>query len=366
MDIKGYYKTLGVSENATPEEIKKAYRQLALKYHPDRWATASEEEKKKAEEEFKKVAEAYDTLGDEQKKQQYDSGYGSNDDIFGSNSGGFDPFDILRRAGFTGFGGGGFNPFTQGGRNIKWAKRGEDIETNVTLTFKESVEGVNKEVIAKRKVECPDCNGTGSEDKQEHKCSVCNGTGTQTFTQRMGNSFSMTQGPCQNCHGTGRVIEHKCVRCNGTGYIYQDHHEDVHILAGVQNGMRIAFQGLGNEGENGGPNGDLIINVRVTQKLPGYFKTEGLNVVHTEEINFVDALLGTKFVVDTPDGHEWEVNAHECTQPGEEYKIANGGYPDPNNQIKKGDYIVRIKYNVPSSLTKEQKKLLKNFKEKLL
>ena len=363
MDIKGYYKTLGVAENATADEIKKAYRALAMKWHPDRWATGTEEEKKKAEDEFKKVAEAYDTLGDETKKQQYDLGYGSNDGGFGSDTGGFDPFDILRRAGFTGFGGGGFNPFTQGGGNVKWAKRGEDIETNVTLTFKESVEGVNKEVIAKRKVECPDCNGTGSEDKQEHKCSVCNGTGTQTFTQRMGNSFTMSQGPCQNCHGTGKVIEHKCVRCNGTGYIYQDHHEDVHIPAGVQNGMRIAFQGLGNEGENGGPNGDLIVNIWVMQKLPGYFKTEGLNIVHEQYINVIDALLGTEITVDCPDEKQWKVKIPECTEPGKEFKQANGGFKDLNGGWRTGDYVVRTKYNMPGKLSKKQRKALEQFKE---
>ena len=362
MDIKGYYKTLGVSENATQEEIKKAYRQLALKYHPDRWATASEEEKKKAEDEFKKVAEAYDTLGDEQKKQQYDSGYGSNDDVFGSNSGGFDPFEAMRRAAGMGGFGDFFSGFGGQQRNTQNAPRnGENVEADVTITFAESIKGVKKKITVNKKSPCPDCNGTGNADGKKHPCPHCNGTGVITQSSRNGNVWQMYQSPCPHCHGTGNEVTDRCSKCGGTGFVSHQETVAVDIPAGDLNGMTIGYPGMGCDGVNGGYPGTLFVHIHVTQDQPGYFTKEGLNVVHVEKINFVDALLGTKFAVKTPEGKEWTVKLHECTQPGEEYKIASGGYTDVNNQWKKGDYIVRIKYDVPSSLTKEQKELLKNF-----
>ena len=359
MDIKGYYQTLGVAENATADEIKAAYRKLAMKWHPDRWATASDEEKKKAEDEFKKIAEAYDTLGDEQKRQAYDSGVGGGD--FDPGDDGFNSMaDWLRKAGF-GFGG-GFSGFGGQQRNNQNAPRkGDDIEADVTITFAESIKGVKKKITVNKKSPCPDCHGTGNADGKKHPCPHCNGTGVVTQSSRNGNVWQMYQSSCPHCHGTGNEVTDRCSKCGGTGFVSHQETVGVDIPAGDLNGMTIGYQGMGCDGVNGGYPGTLFVHIHVTQDQPGYFTKEGLNVVHAEKINFVDALLGTKFAVKTPEGKDWTVKLHECTQPGEEYKMASAGYTDVNNQWKKGDYIVRIMYDVPSSLTKEQKELLKNF-----
>lgn len=366
MDIKGYYKTLGVNENATQEEIKKAYRQLALKFHPDRWATASEEEKKKAEDEFKKVAEAYDTLGDEQKRQAYDSGVGGD---FNPGDGGYDPMmDWLRKAGF-GFGG-GFNPFGGGPQQRPQGHPGEDVQATVTVTFAESVKGIKKEVTVSKKTVCPDCHGTGSEDGQEHKCPYCNGTGMETRTERRGNAFTMYQSPCSHCHGTGKQIDHPCKKCGGSGVVFTNEKLTLDIPAGVKDGMTIVYTGMGSAGTPGFPNGDLHLYVKIQQDVPGYFKTgDGNNISHDEYVDFADALLGGKVTVKCPDGSDWQIKLHECTQPGERYTKSNAGYKSSpaisgwNHSNITGDYIVRINYKVPSKLSRKQRKALEDFKE---
>ena len=359
MDSKGYYKTLGVPENATQDQIKAAFRSLSKKWHPDRWVNGTDEEKKKAEEEFKKINEANTILSDEEKRKQYDSGIG--DGGFGAD-GGFDPFEAMRRAaGMGGFGDffGGFGGQKRNSQNAP--KQGEDIESDVTITFAESIKGVRKKITVNKKAPCPDCNGTGNADGKKHPCPHCNGTGVVTQTTRNGNMWQMYQSPCPHCNGTGNEVTDRCKKCGGTGFISHEESVVIDIPAGDLNGMTVGYPGMGCEGVNGGYPGTLLVHIHVTQDQPGYFTKEGLNVVHVEKINFVDALLGTKFAVKTPEGKEWTVKLHECTQPGEEYKVANGGYTDVNNQWKKGDYVVRIKYDIPSSLTKEQKDLLKDF-----
>lgn len=355
MDSKGYYKTLGVPENATQDQIKAAFRSLSKKWHPDRWVNGTDEEKKKAEEEFKKINEANTVLSDEEKRRQYDSGVDNSG--FGPGAGGFDPFEAMRRAGFSDF----FHGFGGGPRNM--GVRGDDIEAYVTLSFKESITGARKDITLKKKVKCDACNGTGSEDGKEHVCPVCNGTGFQRVTQKMGNGWSITQSPCQHCHGTGKVIDHPCKKCHGTGTMYKEETMAFDIPAGVQDGMTIAAQGYGGEGQNGGPAGDLFIRILVTQDLPGYFKVEGLNIVHEQYVNVIDALLGTKIKVNRPDGTEWEVKVEECTPPGKEYKLSGGGYRDVNNGWKTGDFIVRIRYNIPPKLNKNERKALEDFKQ---
>ena len=356
MDVKGYYKTLGVAENASPEEIKSAYRKLAMKWHPDRWATGTEEEKKKAEDEFKKVAEAYDTLGDEEKKRQYDSGFGGGDD-----DGGYDPMmDWLRRNGFN-FGGG------FGRQQRPSGHPGEDVHAYVTLTFAESLTmNLMKDVTVKKKVECPDCNGTGSEDGQKHDCPYCHGTGVETQTQRYGNSFTMSQHPCSHCHGTGKQIDHPCKKCGGTGFVEKEETMKLSIPGNVRDGMSILYSGMGGEGSPGWQNGDLLLHVTVKQEVPGYFEVSDndINIYHTEKVNFVDALLGTKVTVKCPNGKDWTFSLRECTQPGEKFTKSGGGYPGNNRFLPAtGDYIVFIEYDVPSKLTKAQRKALEEYKK---
>lgn len=363
MDVKGYYKTLGVAENASQEEIKSVYRKLAKKWHPDRWVNGTENEKKKAEDEFKKIAEAYDTLGDEEKREQYDSGA---DEQWQDMGGGFDPFEAMRQAaGMGGFGDffGGF-----GGHRRQSGHPGEDVNAYVTITFTESLkENLEKEVTIKKKVSCKHCGGTGSEDGQKHECPYCHGTGMETKTQRQGNAFTMYQTPCQHCHGTGKQIDKPCKECGGTGVVDEEEKMTLKIPSGIRDGMTIVYGRKGGEGTPGYPNGNLLLHISVVQETPDYFETgdaNDLNIYHLETVNFVDALLGGKVTVKCPDGSDWVINMHECTAQGEQFTKNRGGYVNTNGYtVQKGDYVVIIKYDIPTKLTKEQRKALEDFKK---
>ena len=364
MDVKGYYKTLGVAENASPEEIKSAYRKLAMKWHPDRWANGTEEEKKKAEDEFKKVAEAYGVLSDEDKRRQYDSGA---DDTHGFDGEGFDPFaEMFRRAQQGGFGD-FFSSFGGHGANGRPnGHPGEDVHAYVTITFAESLKtGLEKEVTAKKKVECPDCKGTGSEDGRKHECPYCHGTGMEQRVERRGNMQTIFQSPCSHCHGTGKQIDHPCKKCNGTGFIEKEETMRLTLPGGIRDGMSILYNGMGGAGSPGWQNGDLLLHVTVKQDVPGYFQTQDndINIYHTEKVSFVDALLGTKVTVKCPDGKDWVINLRECTQPGERFTKGGGGYPTNRRGFSGGDYVVFIEYDVPSKLTKAQRKALEEYKK---
>lgn len=364
MDSKGYYKTLGVAENASQEEIKKAFHKLSLKWHPDRWVSGTEEEQKKAEAEFKKISEAYNILSDENKRKQYDSGMGDGD--FNPGGGGFDPFEAMRKAA----GMGGFNDFFGGfgqRQQRPAGRRGNDVEAFVTTSLKEAINGVKKDVTVKKKVECPVCHGTGSEDGLEHECPYCHGTGMEQRTEQRGNMFTMYQSPCSHCHGTGKQIDHPCKKCNGTGQAEVEEKMSLEIPPGMRNGSGIMYGGKGEKGTNGYPDGNLILHVTVTEDIPGYFESydNDLNIYHEEKVDFVDALLGEKITVKCPEGGDWVIKLRECTEPDEQYTKSQGGYLDYNGyKATKGDYIVIIKYDVPTKLTKEQKELLKNFKNK--
>ena len=364
MDNKGYYKTLGVAENASQEEIKSAYRKLALRWHPDRWVNGTEEEKKKAEDEFKKVAEAYGVLEDEEKRRQYDSGA---DDTQGFGGEGFDPFaEMFRRAQQ-----GGFGDFFSGFRNHGPNGRpnghpGEDVNAYVTITFAESLKtGLEKEVTVKKKVECPDCNGTGSADGHEHECPYCHGTGMEQRVERRGNMQTIFQSPCSHCHGTGKQIDHPCKKCNGTGFIEKEETMKLTLPGCIRDGMTILYNGMGGAGSPGWQNGDLLLHVTVRQDIPGYFQTQDndINIYHTEKVNFVDALLGTRVTVKCPDGKDWVINLRECTQPGERFTKGGGGYPTSRRGFSDGDYVVFIEYDVPSKLTNAQRKALEEYKK---
>ena len=364
MDNKGYYKTLGVAENASQEEIKSAYRKLALKWHPDRWVNGTEEEKKKAEDEFKKVAEAYGVLEDEEKRRQYDSGV---DDTQGFGDEGFDPFaEMFRRAQQGGFGD-FFSGFRNHGPNGRPnGQPGEDVNAYVTITFAESLKtGLEKEVTVKKKVECPDCKGTGSADGHEHECPYCHGTGMEQRVERRGNMQTIFQSPCSHCHGTGKQIDHPCKKCNGTGFIEKEETMKLTLPGCIRDGMTILYNGMGGAGSPGWQNGDLLLHVTVRQDVPGYFQTQDddINIYHTEKVNFVDAMLGTKVTVKCPDGKDWVINLRECTQPGERFTKGGGGYPTSRRGFSDGDYVVFIEYDVPSKLTNAQRKALEEYKK---
>ncbi len=362
MDSKGYYKTLGVPENASQDEIKKAFRKLSMQWHPDRWVNGTEEEKRKAEEEFKKINEAHTVLGDEEKRRQYDAGMDGQDFGGGSWQGfgdGFDPFDFLKNmGGFTGGFGGGQRQRPSG-------QPGEDVHAYVTITFAESLKtGLEKEVTVKKKVECPDCKGTGSEDGQNHECPYCHGTGMEQRVERRGNMQTIFQSPCSHCHGTGKQIDHPCKKCNGTGFIEKEETMKLTLPGGIRDGMTILYNGMGGAGSPGWQNGDLLLHVTVKQDVPGYFQTQDndFNIYHTEKVSFVDALLGSKVTVRCPDGKDWTINLRECTRPGERFTKSGGGYPTSRRMGSDGDYAVFSEYDVPSKLTKEQRKALEQDK----
>jgi len=358
MDIKGYYKTLGVPEDASQEDIRKAFRELSLKWHPDRWVNGTEEEKKKAEDEFKKIVEAHEVLGNEEKRRKYDSGVGG-----GQDGPGFDPFaEMFRQAAQqAGWGGFGFN----GGFQRPTGHNGDDLEAFVSITLKEAIDGVTKEVTVKRKAKCPDCDGTGSEDRQEHICPNCHGTGTESKTTYV-NGMTMTfSNNCRHCHGTGKQIDHPCKKCGGTGLVDKDDKMTLAIPRNMRNGMTVVYGEKGEPGTNGYRNGDLFLHVTVVEDVPGYFKSydKDLNIYHEESVNFVDAVLGTKVKVKCPDGSDWEIKLRECTQPGERFTKTKGGYVNYDGYIARaGDYVVIIKYDVPGKLTKKQRKALEEFK----
>lgn len=364
MDTRGYYKTLGVAENASQDEIRSAYKKLALKFHPDRWVNGTDEEKKKAEDEFKKIGEAYGVLGNEEKRRNYDAG--ADEDGFGPGTGGFDPFEAMRQAAQSGMG--GFGDFFRnfgGAQQRPAGHKGDDVEAYVTISLAEAINGVKKDVTIKKKVQCPDCHGTGSEDGLEHKCQFCNGTGMEQRTERRGNMFTIFQTPCSHCGGTGKQIDHPCKKCNGTGFVDKEEKITLDIPVGMRNGMTAVFGGFGEEGTNGYPKGDLYLHVTVTEEVPGYFKSydQDLNIYHEEKVNFVDALLGTTIKVKCPDGNDWEIKLKECTQPGERFIKTKSGYIESDGyRAQRGDYVVIIKYDVPSSLTKKQKQALENYK----
>ena len=355
---KNYYEILGVDKNASADDLKSAYRKLAKKYHPDLYTTASEEEKKKAEETFKEINHAYDVLSDPQKKAAYDT-YG--DENGPTGAGGF--------GGFGGQGGGfGFNmddifssifdTFGGGGRTSRAnsAMRGKDILTAVSITFDEAAFGVQRIVSIRRVENCPDCKGTGAKDGTAFKtCTKCGGRGAVKTSQRTPFGVFTTDSVCPDCKGKGKIITETCKTCGGQGRTEKTRDVKINIPAGIDNGQHITYQGEGHGGANGGPNGSLVVEIRVQpHKL---FTRSGNNLYVTVPISFVEATLGTTLKIPTLYGvHELKVP--EGTQSGTEFKIKNCGMKNVRGNDK-GDLIVKVSVEVPKSVSREQKELLK-------
>lgn len=357
MDNKGYYKTLGVAENATQDEIKSAYRKLASKFHPDKWVTGTEEEKKNAEEKFKEIAEAYDVLGDKDKREQYDHGGTFNFE-------GFDPFAAFRQH-FSNFGGGGFGDFFGFGgqpQRTKVVTPGEDAYVKVRLTLKDAYMGVMKEVSYQKNCKCDKCNGTGSEDGKEGTCVHCGGNGMVMQASQRGNMFIQTSAPCPYCHGTGKLIEHPCKECHGSGLKRKPVTEKITIPAGVDTGMQLNGYGKGSESPDGGPAGNLVIDIEV-ERDPYFQRPDARNLIHVEEVPFVDALLGIEKEFDCIDGTKVKVKLPELTRDGQYFMQKRKGMPDVYGKQGYGDYAIQIRYKFPNKLTKKQKDILKKLKD---
>ncbi|SHI38003.1 molecular chaperone DnaJ [Clostridium cavendishii DSM 21758] len=353
MAKQDYYELLGLEKGASDDEIKRAFRKQALKYHPDR-----NPGDKEAEEKFKELNEAYQVLSDPQKKAQYDQ-FGHTD--FGSggfNAGGFD-FSEMGGFGdiFESFFGGGFGG---GGRRRNGPQRGADMEYVVTLSFEEAVFGVEKEISITRSENCETCNGSGAKAGTSPKtCTKCNGSG-QIRVQRqtpLGSFVSNTT--CDVCGGKGKIIETPCNDCKGKGKVRKTRKIKVAIPAGVDTGNVMPLRGQGEHGANGGPAGDLYIKINVTPSK--VFKRQGFDLYIDYKLNMAKAALGTEIKVATVDG-DVKYTVPAGTQPGTLFRLKGKGVPRVNSSGR-GDQYVNVIVDVPKNLNEKQKEALEAFLE---
>ncbi len=354
---KDYYEVLGLSKSAGEAEIKKAYRALAKKYHPD-----MNPGDKEAEARFKEINEAYDILSDPDKKAKYDQfGHAAFDPTAGGAggySGGFGGFsdfgDIFENIFGGAFGGSGRQ--TRNG-----PMRGEDVGARVTITFEEAAFGVKKDVTYNRIQKCPDCSGSGAaKGSSAETCSVCGGSGQKRVTQRLGGMAFQSTTTCDACRGKGKIIKNPCPNCRGTGYIKVSKKLSVSIPAGIDDGERIALRGQGCDGRNGGPAGDLVITVNV--KRHAIFERDGYNVYCEVPITVTEATLGAEINVPTLEGNQ-KFSIPEGTQPGTQFTLRQKGIPYVNNANRRGDLIFSVNVEIPKGLSEKQKEHMRAFAE---
>ncbi|MBO7127609.1 molecular chaperone DnaJ [bacterium] len=354
-----YYEILGVSRTASPEEIKKAFKKMAMKYHPDR-----NPGDKEAEEKFKRVNEANEVLSDPEKRQIYDQ-YGE-DGLKGGFGAGADGVDLSEMFKNAGFGGGGafdnlgdmFDNIFGGGRRRgrNMPQQGTDLVSKIVVTFKESYTGVSKEVSFNRSSACHFCNGTGAEAGSSRKaCPTCKGSGQL----RSGNGFFSISQPCPTCHGEGTIIEKPCTHCHGTGFLKESKKLEVKVPAGIADGMQIRVAGEGNEGLNGGPRGDFYVEVRV--KGDDLFVREGNDILVEIPITYSQAALGDKIEVPTMDGPV-DMTLPAGTQPNTKMRLKDKGFPDVHGRGRGVLYVI-FKLEVPRNLSDAHKEAIMKLKE---
>ena len=366
---RDYYEVLGVEKGASAEDIKKAYRKAAMKYHPDRNPGNAE-----AEEKFKEVGEAYEVLSDDDKRSRYDQfGFAGVDPNYGAGQGG------AYGSGFGGFGGGGFGGFGDfgdifsdlfgGGASTRSAarnapRRGENVMANLELTFEEAAFGCEKEVSSQRIENCAACSGSGSADGAMETCSACNGSGQVTQTvQNLFGGYSRTVTTCSRCSGRGKIIKTPCNTCKGKGKVRRTNKVKVKIPAGVDEGQSVRVRSEGCVGSNGGPNGDLLVEIYI--KRHPIFAREDRDVLCEVPISFGQAALGATIQVPTLDGKvEYEIP--EGTQTGREFVLREKGIPEVNNPRRRGNHRFTVVVETPTHLTKEQKELLRQLEGTLV
>lgn len=360
-DKRDYYEVLGVDKSASDDELKKAYRKAAKKYHPD--LNPGDE---KAEKAFKEVNEAYEVLSDKEKRARYDQfGHAGVDPNFGAGGaggygGGFGDFGDLGDI-FSSFFGGGFGGSSRRS-NPNAPRRGNDTATSVVISFEEAAKGCKKTVKVTKIDACPECSGSGAQKGTSAKtCPVCHGSGQVAATQRTPFGVIQTQQVCNHCHGSGKIIEKPCNNCNGKGRIRHTVEKTVDIPAGIDDGQVINIRGGGDSGVNGGPSGDLRVNVSV--RPHPIFERNGYDVYCEIPITFTQAALGDEITVPTLDG-KVKFTIHEGTQPGDEFKLKGKGI-QRLNYSGKGDQYVKILVEVPKELSKAQKEKLKEFESSL-
>ena len=359
MEKRDYYEVLGVSKSADATEIKKAYRKLALKYHPDK-----NPGDKEAEEKFKEAAEAYDVLSNEEKRRRYDQfghagvggagqgGFGggmSMDDIFSQFGDIFGSF-----GGFSGFGGFG------GGRSARRVNRGTNLRVKVKMNLQEIATGIEKKIKVKKYVACQHCNGTGAKDGKSYStCSTCKGSGQVTRVQNTILGAMQTTSTCPTCEGEGKIINEKCTFCNGEGVLMSEEVISINIQAGVGEGMQLSLSGKGNAARRGGVNGDLI--VLIEEEEPPVLVRDGNDLLYNVFIGYPEAVLGETVEIPTIEG-KVKVKIEAGTQPGKILRLRGKGLPDVNG-YGKGDLLAKVNVWIPKNLSKDEKKLVEKMKE---
>ncbi|MBK7104378.1 MAG: molecular chaperone DnaJ [Ignavibacteriae bacterium] len=360
MSKRDYYEILGVSKDASNDEIKKAYRKLAMQYHPDK-----NPDDKASEEKFKEAAEAYEVLSNSEKRSKYDR-FGHNglrggqdfhsyqnvndifshfSDIFGGGFGGSSIFDDLFNTGRSGR-----------GRQSSTGTPGSDLKVSLKLTLEEIASGVSKTIKIKKHTQCSNCNGTGANSSSGFKtCSVCNGAGEVREVSRSIFGQFVNISVCHNCKGTGKIISDPCRTCSGDGRVHEESKIKVNVPAGVTNNSYMTMRGEGNAGKNGGPAGDIIV---VFQEIEHeYFLRDGDDLIYDLFLSFPDIVMGTSIEIPTINGRA-SLKIEPGTQPGKFLKMRGKGIPHLN-QHGSGDQLVRINIHVPEKINSKEKELLK-------
>jgi len=357
MSKRDYYEILEIPRNASADEIKKAYRKMAIKYHPDK-----NPGDKPSEEKFKEAAEAYEILSNPEKKQKYDqyghAGVGGGGGFGGGGFGGMNMDDIFSQFGdvfgghFGGFGGGG-----RGGRRVN---RGSNLRVKVKLTLEEIANGVEKKIKVNKFVACKPCSGSGAlNGSAKHTCATCKGTGQITRMTQTILGAMQTSSTCPTCGGEGQTITEKCKSCHGEGIVREEEVININIPAGVSEGMQLSVSGRGNMGARGGVPGDLIIVVEEVEHE--MLKRDGMHLFYDHYISIADAALGVQIEVPTIDGKA-KVKIDAGTQSGKVLRLKGKGLPDLNS-YGRGDILVNINVWTPQHLTKEEKKLMEELRE---
>jgi molecular chaperone DnaJ len=364
---RDYYETLGISKSANEYEIKKAYRNLAKKYHPDMNPNDKEAEKK-----FKEVNEAYEILSDSDKKSRYDTyghagvdpnagmggGFGGFDfsSGFGGGRGGIDLGDIFNDL----FGGsGGFGSSSGSRRNA--AIQGDDVAIRLSISFEEAVFGCTKEISYNKIENCDDCSGSGAaKGSTAETCSNCGGSGSVTTQRRMMGMTMNSTTTCQTCRGTGKIIKNPCQTCKGGGLTRVSTKREIEIPIGVDDGVKLAVRGAGSAGRNGGPPGNVIISISV--RPHSIFERDGSNLFCEIPITFVEAALGGEIEVPTLEGNE-KFTIPEGTQTAAVFTMKNKGVQNRKNAKQRGDLYFQVTVEIPTGLSEKQKNILRDFSE---
>ena len=357
---RDYYEVLGVDKNATADDLKKAYRKLAIKYHPDKQQGKSDAEKKAAEEKFKEAAEAYNVLSDPDKRARYDQfGFASEQMGGGGYAGGMSMDDILRQFGdlFGGFGGfGGFGDiFGGGGAQSQRVKRGTDLRVRVKMTLSDIAKGAEKKLKIPRMKSCDHCHGTGAKNGTAlETCPTCNGSGVEVRMQRTMFGTMQSQSVCHTCGGSGKRIKETCPHCSGKGLVRKEEVVSINIPAGVADGMTLRMARQGNDAPGGGMPGDLLVvieEVRDTQ-----LTRDGNDLIYNLMLDIPTAVLGGKVEVPTVDGKA-RVTIKPGTQPGSILRLRGKGLPSPE-RYGAGDLLINVMVYMPEKLNDKEKEAI--------